>query len=681
MPGVSNLELRESERIITCAPALLKNHHLLIGITIVRDEALILQDTLDYVGNFVDAIVAYDDASTDDTLNILKAHPKVAMVIANSCWQVGLHARLDAETRHRGLLLELVKSNLDAEWIYCFDADERVIGDIRDFLPGLRTTECNGIRIRLFDAYLAPEDQAPLERGQPLLNRRCRFGPEHRDILMLWRNTPKVHFAGQVAREPTGVTHLLTHFDCQHYGKAISIEQWEATCDFYAKHFPPETYGQKWQRRKGQAIHTRSDFALPLYEWGASLFDNAIAMDKAAQALEMQPTERKPGQRSVLLATNHLFGWTGSETLLLALLEGLRTAGCSLTVYVRHLDKTWATNQIAPDIRLVDDLNELRANKFDVAHVQHSACVMDIRAAFPELPIIFSSLGPSAFLEQVPPFDCGIAHYLAISEEVESNLIARGVPESRITIVRNLVNESLFQPTQPINPRPESILVLSNKMDEARKIMLQLAARQIGASIRFIGGTPGTLSQVQLAAAINASDIVVSIGRGVVEAMLSGRVPLVFDIHGCDGLVTPEKLDTLRCFNFSGRHSRHPGSVTDLVREMGRYHQEMGQQLRELATAQFGLNTNLPRLLELYAEISTTRPSLSGEQQQGIAYTARLAWEDQQLSRHYRRVSEDLQKEVRRVKQAVSWRMTAPARAIGNLLRKFAHRWRSDRGA
>jgi len=50
--------------------------HFLIGITRVRNEALILRDTLDYVGKHVDAIVAYDDASTDRTLEILGGHQK-----------------------------------------------------------------------------------------------------------------------------------------------------------------------------------------------------------------------------------------------------------------------------------------------------------------------------------------------------------------------------------------------------------------------------------------------------------------------------------------------------------------------------------------------------------------------------------------------------------------------------
>ena len=65
---------------------------------------------------------------------------------------------------------------------------------------------------------------------------------------------------------------------CQHYGKSLSVAHWEETCDYYIRHFPFETYGKKWTARKGQAIHTESDFNRPLYEWGEALFANAVPM-------------------------------------------------------------------------------------------------------------------------------------------------------------------------------------------------------------------------------------------------------------------------------------------------------------------------------------------------------------------------------------------------------------------
>ena len=309
MFGTTRLRLADSERLVRCNETLLGRRHLLVGMTRVRNESLIPQDTLNYVASFADAIVAYDDASTDETRSILKSHPKMALVIENDAWEEGSVARLRAETRHRALLLSCVRKHLDADWLYCFDADERVVGELRDFVGNVTDAECNGVRVRLFDAYLTPDDCVPLAKGASLLHSRRYFGPERRDILMLWRNSPSVEFRGLDSREPVGAEKVVTNFYCQHYGKAISTEQWESTCDYYARHFPFESYGEKWLRRKGRAIHVRSDFSRPLYEWGAPLFDNSTRLleDSAKEAERLWT--RTPGALLFLLATNHLAGW------------------------------------------------------------------------------------------------------------------------------------------------------------------------------------------------------------------------------------------------------------------------------------------------------------------------------------------------------------------------------------
>lgn len=273
MPGTSNWQLRDGEQIVACNTSLFGQKHFLIGITRVRNEALILQDALNYVGNHVDAIVAYDDASTDRTLEILREHPKVALVVTNRSWEADVEARRIAEGRHRGLLLQTAREHLQFDWIFCFDPDERVTGDLRGFMEATHSTDYDGVRIQLFDAYMTPGDQAPYQADRELLGFRRFFGPERRDILMLWRNRLEFIFA---KREPGGVVNVRTGLYCQHYGKSLSVDHWEETCDYYIRHFPFDTYGRKWLERKGRAIHTQSDFQRPLYEWGDTLFANAV---------------------------------------------------------------------------------------------------------------------------------------------------------------------------------------------------------------------------------------------------------------------------------------------------------------------------------------------------------------------------------------------------------------------
>jgi glycosyltransferase involved in cell wall biosynthesis len=273
---LSNWQLRDSERVINGNEALLGKKHLIVGMTRIRNEALILPDTLDYLATQVDAIVVYDDASTDDTVDILRKHPKVALIVANQAWEKDIAARKLAEGRHRGLLLDIARSELPHDWMFCFDPDERVTGSLPSFVAGLEADASDAVRVQLFDAYMTPEDCAPYAPDLPLLHFRKFYGPEQRDILMLWRNRPEIHFAEGHGRTPGGMERVKIDLHCQHYGKSLSVDHWEETCDYYIRHFPFETYGRKWTERKGQAIHTESDFQRPLYEWGEELFANAV---------------------------------------------------------------------------------------------------------------------------------------------------------------------------------------------------------------------------------------------------------------------------------------------------------------------------------------------------------------------------------------------------------------------
>jgi glycosyltransferase involved in cell wall biosynthesis len=278
--GTSNWQVRDSESVIVGNEALLGQSHQLVAMTRVRNEALILPDTLDYLSAHVDAIIAYDDASTDETVALLRAHPKVALIVANQAWERDINARKRAEGRHRGLLLDMARAQLPHDWMFCFDPDERVSGDMRAYLGGLGA-DVDALRVRLFDAYMTPEDNDPYTPDSTLMDFRRFYGPEQRDILMFWRNRETIGFAEGDGRTPRGMTSVETDLYCQHYGKSLSVDHWEETCDYYIQHFPYETYGAKWEARKGKAIHTESDFGNPLHEWGNALFANAVAMPAA----------------------------------------------------------------------------------------------------------------------------------------------------------------------------------------------------------------------------------------------------------------------------------------------------------------------------------------------------------------------------------------------------------------
>lgn len=227
----------------------------IIGISRVRNEEHIILDVLNHVSKLVDQIVIYDDCSTDKTPEICEAHPSVVKVIRGTRWGTTPEERNSAEGDLRTAALK--EAGLyDPDWIYCFDADE-----FADF-EGIDFTK-DAYKLRLFDYYITPEDVDKNYKDRKYL------GPEYRDILMLFRYNSQIVF---YQREPTIPGSYKIGIDgyVKHYGKAISVEEWEQTCDYYINHRGGNLltkFTQKWRGRKGKAIHTISDFGAALIVW------------------------------------------------------------------------------------------------------------------------------------------------------------------------------------------------------------------------------------------------------------------------------------------------------------------------------------------------------------------------------------------------------------------------------
>ncbi len=230
-----------------------------VGITRIRNEEAIIQDTLDYFAPFcTEGIYVYDDASTDKTVEICKNHPAVKGIIERPEWDASRSGRQHAEGQYRKEILSKAVSETEAEWVFCFDADERPEMD----LNGVDLTQHHGICLRLFDFYITEEDK-DLD-----WTHRTWIGPEYRDILMMFRPECVTAFPDRIPFLKSKDHHTVAQYgSVRHYGKSISVEQWEDACEYYGEHLP-EPYKTKWRNRKGKAVHKDySDFGKKLIKW------------------------------------------------------------------------------------------------------------------------------------------------------------------------------------------------------------------------------------------------------------------------------------------------------------------------------------------------------------------------------------------------------------------------------
>lgn len=233
-----------------------------IGLTKIRNESLILQDTLDHYAQFCDEIYVYDDGSTDGSDGLAYQHSAVTKLIRGPH---DPHPYSHGRQR-QAAMMEAITDGGRPDWFCSFDADERLAEIDRKYLENVHES-VNGILLRLFDFYITPADMNREYAGN-LTRLRDLCGPEYRDTLIFWRGKLPVVFNGEV-RSPNGVRPLTLGGYVRHYGKAISEADWERRCRFYAKNYPH--LRAKWLKRMGKALHSKSDFGRKLMTWNQVL--------------------------------------------------------------------------------------------------------------------------------------------------------------------------------------------------------------------------------------------------------------------------------------------------------------------------------------------------------------------------------------------------------------------------
>lgn len=330
----------------------------------------------------------------------------------------------------------------------------------------------------------------------------------------------------------------------------------------------------------------------------------------------------------ILITNHHLLDYTGSEILTFTLANQLKNNGHQITVYSKYLDnmKQWFDEK---NIRVVNRLESISGELFDVAHIHHNISAIEVRRWFPKIPLVFYSQGVLPFLEHPPLINVDIQKYVAISEEVRDNIESFGIAPEKIEIVRNLIDNKLFYTSRPPNQVPQNVLVISGRIDQVKEQIIREACQEKGLGVEFLGGRFGSVNQTILKEKIECADIIFSLGRGAIEAMIAGRAVIIFDYLGGDGMVTVETYAEIQKNNFSGRRFGYSYSKDEIVSEIEKYDLDTIETVRNRAVEDYSAFNASRKLEKIYIDAikGTSENHLSDEDMSLVEFTNNIIQE------------------------------------------------------
>lgn len=288
----------------------------------------------------------------------------------------------------------------------------------------------------------------------------------------------------------------------------------------------------------------------------------------------------------VILTSAYALDLSGVPTATLTIYQELVKRGHQVIVY------SPLGGKLESQMNVVKNITGLPAP--DIILGQHISCANELHAAFPNTPFLFYS--HSIWLEPEQPPDFVANGYLAINEAVRDNLISKGVPKSKISIVRDSVDTVRFSPTQPLHKKLEQVLFISNYKKWTNFKMLDAACKKLGVNLICCGSPYGRSYKIE--EAINAADLVVSWGRGILEGMSCGRAVVSFEKLMGDGYITPAGYFKSRRDNFCGFISKRTfATAEDLAEELSKYNSNCIKINRNLIFKHHNVTNQVDQLL------------------------------------------------------------------------------------
>jgi hypothetical protein len=329
----------------------------------------------------------------------------------------------------------------------------------------------------------------------------------------------------------------------------------------------------------------------------------------------------------IVLSHERFDGFGGTETYVLTVAEELQRLGHDVSIF-SPLQGAMAEHARAAGTPVLAG-SELPVD-CDLVIASDGATASDLAAAYPGAVRVFVVHSTDYALQAPPQLD-GVAHAVVVLNDRVARMVKARAWHAPVHRLRQPITLDRFWALGPPRPVPRVALVSSNHVAGIRAEMIEQACRGAGLEVRWLGlRDPSPFVEPAIADA----DLVIGLGRTVLEGMAAGRAGFVHGIVGTDGWVTPARYAAMEADGFAGL-SRPQAifDVTALTRELSAWRPDLGELGRDLASAHHSANEHAIALISLAADLagsSASPPAAVSE----IARLIRLEWARHQQAHH-----------------------------------------------
>ncbi len=351
----------------------------------------------------------------------------------------------------------------------------------------------------------------------------------------------------------------------------------------------------------------------------------------------------------IVISFERMVGFGGTETYVLTIASALERLGHEVVIHAQETGPC-AEFARAHGARVIELESQLPP-RCDAVFAQDAATAYTMASLYPDAARVFVAHSAAFPLQTPPQLDNVCQAVVTMNERLRrrSEQLAR---HPRVVRLRQPIDlqRFCFRATNLEQRKPPRVLWLNNYPGSTRQRMIERACEQAGLELRQTGAasTPTATPEHEIAAA----EIVISLGRGALEAMASGRAAYVYGVAGGDGWVTADSYPALERDGFSGRAFGHAAGFEQLARDLSAWSEELGETGRELACTHHDADEHAVELVELLERLDAS-PAKPPRAARELGRLVRLEWDRGMQARAAAAEAAALRSELSRTREAL----------------------------